>query len=57
GWKILAEHVNKMDAAMKRKFIFDGLDDKERALLKNQLIAHNEEWWNRSDQALKDALS
>lgn len=57
GWKILAEHVNKMDAAMKRKFIFDGLDDKERALLKNQLISHNEEWWNRSDQALKDALS
>lgn len=57
GWKILAEHVNKMDAAMKRKFIFDGLDDKERELLKNRLIAHNEEWWNRSEQALKDALS
>ncbi|MEW9699236.1 YwhD family protein [Paenibacillus sp. SI8] len=57
GWKILADHVNKMDAAMKRKFILDGLDGKERAALKNQLVAHNEEWWNRSDQSLKDALS
>ncbi|WP_425262306.1 YwhD family protein [Paenibacillus pectinilyticus] len=57
GWKILAEHVNKMDGAMKRKFIFDGLSESERTALRNQLIAHNEDWWNRSDQSLKDALS
>lgn len=57
GWKILAEHVNKMDGAMKRKFILEGLSDNERAALRNQLIAHNEDWWNRSDQSLKDALA
>ncbi|MGG1553950.1 MULTISPECIES: YwhD family protein [Paenibacillus] len=57
GWKILADHVNKMDAAMKRKFILDGLSDVEREALRKQLIAHNEEWWNRSAQDLKDALA
>ncbi|WNR44336.1 YwhD family protein [Paenibacillus roseipurpureus] len=57
GWKILADHVNKMDAAMKRKFVLEGLSDKEREALRTCLIAHNEDWWNRSDQTLKDALS
>jgi len=57
GWKILADHVNRMDKAMKRHFLLDVLDDKERAGLKAFLIGHNPEWWERSDSALKEALS
>lgn len=35
GWKILADHVNKLDAALKRKLILDGLGSTERAALKS----------------------
>jgi hypothetical protein len=57
GWKILADHVNKMDYAMKRRIVIEGLDETEKAALKKQLIEHNEEWWNRSADELKQALS
>jgi hypothetical protein len=56
GWKILADHVNKMDYALKRRFILDGLGDKEKALLKERLIEHNAEWWDRSPDELKEKL-
>lgn len=56
GWKILADHVNLMDRALKRRYILDGLSDKERGLLKNVLIEHNPEWWECSPQELKDLL-
>jgi hypothetical protein len=56
GWKLLVDHVNRMDAAMKRKVMVDGLNDKEKTLLREQLIGHNAEWWERSDEALKEAL-
>ncbi|WP_068777785.1 YwhD family protein [Paenibacillus sp. FJAT-26967] len=57
GWKILADHVNRMDAAMKRKIMVDNLDDQEKALLRKALIDHNEEWWDRSTDGLKTALA
>jgi hypothetical protein len=57
GWKILADHVNKMDYAMKRRIVLEGLGETEKAALKKQLIDHNEEWWNRSEEALKAGLS
>jgi hypothetical protein len=57
GWKILADHVNRMDAAMKRKIMVDGLDAAEKAALKKCLVEHNADWWERSDEALKRALS
>jgi hypothetical protein len=57
GWKILADHVNKMDYAMKRRIVLEGLDETEKAALKKQLIDHNADWWNRSDEALKAGLS
>ena len=56
GWKLLHEHVNLMDRALKRKIILDGLNEKEKRALKNVLISHNEEWWNRSGDELKEAL-
>lgn len=57
GYKILADHVNKMDQAMKRKIIVDGLSDKEKKLLKQVLIDNNPEMWERSSDELKQALS
>lgn len=56
GWKILADHVNKLDAALKRKFILDDLGDTEKQALKALLISHNEEWWSASPDVLKEAL-
>lgn len=56
GWKILADHVNKLDAALKRKIIIDGLGDVEKKALKDLLISKNEEWWNASSDEFKQAL-
>ncbi|MDP5274674.1 YwhD family protein [Chengkuizengella axinellae] len=56
GWKILADHVNKMDKALKRKFILDGIDDTEKTALRTALIEHNEEWWENSKDELKEGL-
>jgi len=56
GWKILADHVNKMDAAMKRRFILDGLNEREARALRRLLTEHNPGMWERSPQELKDKL-
>ncbi|NGM85565.1 hypothetical protein G5B47_24505 [Paenibacillus sp. 7124] len=56
GWKILADHVNKLDYALKRRVITDGLGAREKAALKSLLISHNEDWWNASPDELKQAL-
>jgi hypothetical protein len=56
GWKLLHEHVNLMDRALKRRVILDGLNEREKQALKKVLISHNEEWWNRSSEELKNAL-
>lgn len=57
GWKILADHVNKMDYALKRRIILAGLNEAEKTALKNCLIAHNAEWWERSTDELKQGLA
>ncbi|WP_128895526.1 YwhD family protein [Longirhabdus pacifica] len=57
GWKILANHVNLMDYALKRKIVLEGLSDKEKTLLVNVLKEHNTEWWERSSDELKAALT
>lgn len=56
GWKVLADHVNRMDYALKRRIMLDGLNDTERAALKRCLIENNAEWWDNSNEQLKDAL-
>ncbi|MNI51122.1 YwhD family protein [compost metagenome] len=56
GWKILADHVNKMDYALKRKIILDGLSDAQKASLKKLLIDTSQEWWDRSSDELKAAV-
>lgn len=57
GWKILADHVNKMDYAMKRRYILDGLSEKEKENLRTLLSTHNPDMWERSPQELKDKLA
>ena len=57
GWKLLADHVNRMDYAMKRRFMLDELGPQDKAALKTLLNSHNEEWWNASPDELKEALA
>ncbi|ANE48751.1 hypothetical protein SY83_06030 [Paenibacillus swuensis] len=57
GWKILADHVNKLDYALKRRFILEGLSPEEKASLRSLLMAHNPEWWAASSEELKQGLA
>jgi hypothetical protein len=56
GWKILADHVNKLDYSIKRRYILGELGDVDKAALQKLLIEHNQEWWDRSPDELKQAL-
>jgi len=57
GWKILADHVNRMDYAMKRRYMLDGLNDTEKAALKKLLVENNPQMWENSPEDLKQALA
>ncbi|SDD19055.1 YwhD family protein [Paenibacillus sp. UNCCL117] len=57
GWKVLADHVNRMDYALKRRILVDNLGAKEKELLRKFLIDNDSEMWERSDDALKAALA
>lgn len=57
GWKILADHVNRMDGAMKRKILLENLDETEKAALKKLLVENNPAMWENSSDLLKEALS
>lgn len=56
GWKILADHVNRMDYALKRRVMLDNLGEREKAELKKLLIDNDPGMWERSEPALKEAL-
>lgn len=57
GYKVLAEHVNKMDYAMKRRIILEGLDDTEKQALAKLLKEHNSAMWENSSDELKQGLA
>ncbi|GAB7387858.1 YwhD family protein [Bacillaceae bacterium] len=57
GYKILADHVNKMDYALKRRIIVDELDERAKAALRRLLMTHNERMWQNSSAELKRALA
>ncbi len=57
GYKILAEHVNKMDKSMKRHILVDHMDARSKGILAEFLQSHNEEMWNRSEQKLREDLA
>ena len=56
GWKLLPDHVNRLDAALKRKFMLDNIGPVEKEALRKLLMEHNPEWWDRSPSTLKDLL-
>ncbi|QAY67372.1 YwhD family protein [Paenibacillus protaetiae] len=56
GWKILADHVNKLDYSLKRRILLNDLDAGEKAALRKLLVEHNPEWWDNSTDELKQAL-
>jgi len=56
GWKILADHVNKLDYALKRRYMLGELGPSDKEALRKLLIEHNAEWWENSPEALKTAL-
>lgn len=57
GYKILADHVNRMDKSMKRHIIVDHMDAPSKKILADFLKSHNEELWNNSDEKLKQDLA
>lgn len=57
GYKVLADHVNKMDKSMKRKIIIDEMDTPSKIILRDYLIGFNEEMWNLSSDELHEALN
>lgn len=52
GYKILADHVNRMDKSMKRQIIVDHMDDTSKKILADFLSSHNQEMWDNSEPKL-----
>ncbi len=57
GYKILADHVNRMDKSMKRQILVDNLDEASKKILADFLKGHNEAMWDNSEPKLHIALS
>ncbi|MGM9968261.1 MULTISPECIES: YwhD family protein [unclassified Rummeliibacillus] len=56
GYKILADHVNKMDKSMKRHIIVEHMDDSSKHVLGEFLKNFNKEMWENSDTQLHTDL-
>lgn len=56
GYKILADHVNKMDKSMKRHIIVKHMDDSSKHVLGEFLKNFNEDMWKSSDVQLRTDL-
>lgn len=57
GYKLLADHVNRMDKSMKRHIMVDFMDDKSKNILRDYLETFNEEMWRRSEEKLHQDLT
>lgn len=57
GYKILADHVNRMDKSMKRKIIVDHMDTASKKTLADFLKGHDETMWLNSDEQLRNDLA
>lgn len=56
GYKILADHVTKMDKALKGHVLLDEMDVESKRLLKEFLINHDAGMWERANPELKQQL-
>ena len=57
GYKLLPEHVNKMDKSMKRHIMVDFMDAPSKKVLADFLKNHNVEMWENSSKQLHDDLA
>lgn len=56
GYKLLPEHVNRMDKSLKRHIIVDHMDEPSKIVLGQFLKQHNPNMWNASSEKLKKEL-
>ncbi|AJK89488.1 MULTISPECIES: YwhD family protein [Lysinibacillus] len=56
GYKILADHVNKMDKSMKRHIIVEHMDTPSKKVLASFLEQLNPDLWERSSEQLRQDL-
>ncbi|WP_223556863.1 YwhD family protein [Lysinibacillus sphaericus] len=56
GYKILADHVNKMDKSMKRHIIVEHMDAPSKKVLASFLAELNPDLWARSEDQLRQDL-
>ncbi|MFF2178634.1 YwhD family protein [Lysinibacillus sp. NPDC058147] len=56
GYKILADHVNRMDKSMKRHIIVEHMDARSKKVLASFLEELNPELWARSEEQLRQDL-
>ncbi|MTT30956.1 hypothetical protein GMB86_02865 [Terrilactibacillus sp. BCM23-1] len=56
GYKVLPDHVNKMDKALKGKVLVDHMDEASKKVLKDFLVGHSAEMWERANPELKKQL-
>ncbi|OIK16066.1 hypothetical protein BIV60_06260 [Bacillus sp. MUM 116] len=56
GYKLLPEHVNRMDKSLKRHIIVEHMDEKSKKVLAEFLHNHNEVLWKNSTEELKKGL-
>ncbi len=57
GYKLMAEHVNRMDKSLKRKIIVDHIDEKSKIVLHAFLKMHDPSMWENSAEELKSGLA
>jgi len=56
GYKVLADHVNKMDKSMKRHIIVEHMDAPSKKVLASFLAELNPDLWARSEEQLRQGL-
>ncbi|WLR50757.1 YwhD family protein [Bacillus tianshenii] len=57
GYKLLPEHVNNMDKALKGKVVMDKMDEKSKEILRDFLITFKDgAIWNNSSDEVKNAF-
>ncbi|MFC7391904.1 YwhD family protein [Scopulibacillus cellulosilyticus] len=56
GYKVLPDHVNKMDKALKGKVEVDHMDEKSKKILRDYLVNYDKGMWERANEDLKKQL-
>ena len=57
GYKVLADHVNKMDKALKGKVVLDEMDAQSKKVLRDFLISVAPKQWEQANPELKAQLN